>query len=47
MYFVLDCPANESIVGRIHCRVREGSVRSPEESSVALDRQREVCGTFR
>ena len=47
MYFVLDCPANEGIVGRIHCRVREGSVRSPEESSVALDRQREVCGTFR
>ena len=37
-------------VGEFHvfsCRVREGGLRSPEESGVALDRQREVYGTFR
>ena len=42
MYFVLDWPANEGLVGRIHCRVREGGLRSPEESgrSVRLDREK-------
>ena len=43
VYFVLDCPANEGLVGRIG----EGGLRSPEESGVALDRQREMCGKFR
>ena len=37
---------NVGLVGRIHRRVRDGGLRSPEESGVALDRQREVCGTF-
>ena len=36
----LDCPANVTLVGRIHCRgVREGGLWSPEESGVALDSQ--------
>ena len=43
----LDCPANVGLVERIHCRVRDGGLRSPKESGVALDRQREVCGMFR
>ena len=32
LYFVLDCPANEGLVGRIHCRVRGG--RSAESGRV-------------
>ena len=31
----------------VHCRVREGRLRSPKKSGIPLDRRREVCGTFR